>query len=97
MSDQDYIRKAIDLADDWGWTGPSSTDRLHPLSQAFCDALAAQLVRQVDALILYRVRIEPTGTFMDHEGTGERMADSYLGIDRTMNTLKCIVDSGVLE
>lgn len=110
MTDQGYIRKAVELADGWKWIGRYDDgidwaaraaeiefERLDTDNQFVRDALVAQLVRQADAIILYRVRIEPTGTFIDHEGTGERIADSCLAGGRTMNTTKVIVDSKILE
>jgi len=111
MNDQDYIRKAVELADGFDNQTDEAGDYIEmddaPYTtvyldiprqddQWFFDALAAQLVKQVDAMILYRLRIEPTGAFMDHEGTGERMSDSTFGGDRTMNTIKAVVDSEVL-
>ena len=100
MNDKEYIRKATEMAD--GFTlSPSGlyrTPRGHPVeAQVLADALAAQLVRQMDELILYRVQSEPTGTFIHHEGTGERILDSCLAGNRTMNTIKAIIDSKVLE
>ena len=58
MNDQDYIRKAVELADGWGYSpthpdqwvtapGLSNTPMsLLPQNQPRLDALAAQLVRQ---------------------------------------------------
>ncbi len=114
MDDQDTIRKAVELADGWtsgtvGITLPSDGIRLydHPitgpmsLEQFWLDALAAQLVRQVDALNpdylftcdedhdAYVYDVTHDKADLDHitEGTGG---------DRTMNTIKAIVDSKVL-
>ncbi len=109
MTDNDYIRKAVELADGFMLNGnliggsfmfdvggsieiPTIED-----NQWLLDALAAQLVRQMDELILYSVHIKPIGAFIDHEGTGERITDCYLTGGRTMNTIKAIVDSKVLD
>ena len=116
----DIIRKAVELADGWGTlsseklVGVKSTIG-KPLSinwlkeQATLDALAAQLVRQVDALcphynIYYHKWLEGkqkqytqliglrSSIMSYHEVLVE-----VEGNDRTMNTIKVIVDSGVLE
>ncbi len=105
----DYIRKAVELADGFDIvTEKDGTLRIdtplfagypcpvpHP-PQMVLDALAAQLVRQVDALdfpvMVIASRdatsiVEPDETFYSpsqNEG-------------RTMNTIKAIVDSGVLK
>ena len=92
----DKIKKAVELADGWTWMGPEGTDRLQPMSQPFLDALAAQLVRQVDVLDGFvvitrsnRTRIwsvKISGIWKEVEGD-----------DRTMNTINAIVNSKVLE
>ena len=65
--------------------------------QVGLDALAAQLVRQVDALD--RTWIEwgsNGGTSVFTGNLATPIAGSYKS-DRTMNTIKAIVDSGVLD
>ena len=111
MNDQDIIRKAVELADGWEqygkkffcpWPLPEwRPDKLTELDNAvFRDALAAQLVRQVKATgygtwtnamspitgnkcVITDWRKPETQTKMDGE-------------DEIMNTIKAIVDSGVL-
>ena len=112
MNDQDYLRKGAKLAG-WTTTRlgnqrivvfiPTPDDVTHVLrigyldEQHVKDALAAQLVRQVDAVHHYTVvtYIEQT-TVEDWAGNGEVIV-SVRGFDRTMNTIKAIVDSKVLE
>ncbi len=109
MSD-DIIRKAVELADNFQCDdcnhgffhefGLAPEDFISTFwdepEQYLLDALAAQLVRQVDALVFYRLIIEPTGVDIESEATGDRIAEARHG-DRTMNTIKAIVDSEVLE
>ena len=110
MTDDDYIYlvcKAVQLADGWGITNRAiylnKTAMCHAQNdgseyQATLDALAAQLVRQADQnkafVVIYRentqVWIEPD------DGPEDRIVNEY-GPDRTMNTIKAIVDSKVLE
>ena len=112
MTDEEYIRKAVELAHGrWeisDLTGNAfvppfynSSYPLNTLEQWHLDALAAQLVRQVDALAeqIHEVDISKGEVWV---GT----CDSYDGIkgiakvrgpDRTMNTIKAIVDSKALE
>lgn len=95
----DYIRKAVELVpDEWPWdffkANPDQT-----MDQPLKDALAAQLVRQVEAPTDHFVE-QMTGWTAVREGStyltvGDKAA-SY-GPDRTMNTIKAIVDSGVLR
>ena len=105
-TEQDYIRKAVQLAD--GWHVTTGTEQFmiigggfshQPPTQSMLDALAAQLVRQVDALAdywvqstwerVYVMQIDETGDL----GVMKRCRNS----DRTMSTIKAIVDSGVLK
>ena len=111
MSDQDYIRKAVELADGWGdlelgflsvrLSGPPETTPKR--YRRLLDALAAQLVRQVDALEGTQVAITRSGCVCAGiaEQIGRRIERKHYaeitGPDRTMNTIKAIVDSGVLE
>ena len=91
MNEQDYIKAAVELADGWtyhdGDCSHEETERWFigcKLPQVWLDALAAQLVRQVDAI------------------DGEKIHNDFIQIgvgpkDRTMNTIKAIVDSKVLK
>ena len=108
---KDYIRAGVELADGWriadGKGLATAGTICCPLGTAFGvasltrewkAALAAQLVRQVDAIeppihvnIHYR-RTELINT-KDGAVTNGRIADA----DRTMNTIKAIVDSKVLN
>ena len=111
MNDKDYIRKAVELADGWRiakadgrvWTpitrSGSAMDRPEQMSGFYLDALAAELVRQVDSVVQpYRIDIyhDVTQLFFDDSIT-ERMEAYSGGNGRAMNTTKVIVDSGVLE
>ncbi len=102
--DQWYIRRGVELADGWtiNETYPDSfvcpgigTFGFKHTHQPIVDALAAQLVRQVDALG-FEVVIWSDLTRIRRKG------DAYLEYmepqrdDRTMNTIRAIVDSGVL-
>ena len=98
----DYIRKAVELA---GWNVRDSGQVIegidgyfgHIDDQAVRDSLAAHLVRQVDAMERWMVDVECDGTdILDDYDRGSLKAQS-LGPDRTMNTIKAIVDSKVLE
>ena len=101
----DYIRKAVELADGWHLNGTvfgtpndgPDLDDIKNITQQDLDALAAQLVRQVDAIERWIVDAECDGTdILDDYDRGSLKAQA-LGPDRTMNTIKAIVDSGVLE
>lgn len=105
MTNQNYIRKAVELADGWiaydnsflggCYFAPHSYDRV---PQPVLDALAAQLVRQVDAL-----PFEQEGkTYFEVNNIRAHLCTDITeteaeGSDRTMNTIKSIVDSKVLE
>ena len=104
----DYIKKAAKLA---GWLDdddegeyveiPNSPVSMYldemdaPYFQFIKDALAAQLVRQVDALTgcLELVVFDGESNTMDQANS----VGCAQGQDRTMNTIKAIVDSGVLN
>jgi len=101
----DYIRKAVDLAAGWerisddvwmplsGWPEGFLLPKL--LGQVECDALAAQLVRQVDATEQYIVQTSKKWAEVS-EPSGD--IHTYADVDdRTMNTIKAIVDSDVLN
>ena len=77
------------------------------ISQSAKDALAAQLTSQVDALDDYGVFTEPEQTHVWEVEPPPEMIGGELheggkwwhseGPDRTMNTLRAIIDSKVLE
>lgn len=108
MTNDEYIRKAVELAEGWHFkfteygeafgSGDSMAgiwsllEVAHPY-QPVLDALAAQLVRQVDSvggLVWFRDRRE---VFVFKHDEQARNVDD----DRTMSTIKAIVDSGVLQ
>ena len=102
MNDQDYIRKAVELADGWSI---SQKDILTTAHHGYfgniedieiLDALAAQLVRQVDALDDPWVTEYPRKSIIYSDSLCQHIAE-VKGPDRTMNTIKAIVDSGVLS
>ena len=112
----DYIRKAVELADGWRLgvellQTPSGNVVLldDAIPQVYLDALAAQLVRQVDEVSPhYNIfHIKWTNGKQDprtelHGLPGPVSSFTKLlkrvdGPDRTMNTIKAIVDSKVLE
>ena len=115
MNDGEYIRKAVELV---GWlesdeegeylqipAQPFSAylDEIRaPCEQYLLDALAAQLVRQVDALIGIDIDVHKgfssITTDQGKYSTGHWVEiGEAQGEDRTMNTIKAIVDSKVLE
>ena len=105
MNDQDYIRKAVELADGWEFIGvsvicsPSMTYVGGTAMPECLDALAAQLVRQVDAKMGVSIRIVSGAAeirVVMMMACSSRTTETF-GPDRTMNTIKAIVDSGVLE
>ena len=108
MTDEEYIRKAVELADGWEWCdgGFEDDNIIESLSgyrgsiiatPELKDALAAQLVRQVDALETHRVESHAASVMVyeTHYPVNHAIAVRH-GPDRTMNTIKAIVDSGVL-
>lgn len=111
MNDQDYIRKAVELADGWThdgcevslWiTSPETFGGFWVENQCLVDALAAQLVRQVDARWTdgYRFASDDEMRSVVY-GPKFKAFKGYVnsieqGPDRTMNTIKVIIDSGVL-
>ena len=121
MNDKDFIRKAVELADGWGygiedegtedelaylenaddtfWYVDEENIDLRSLPRIFMDALAAQLVRQVDALGTHFVGTAPMGSTVYEiiSSVSERPIMKSHGDGRTMNTIKAIVDSGVLD
>ena len=103
MNDNDYIRKAVELADGWSISHnivyPPTQHlamSIHHTSTWILDALAAQLVRQVDAT--GEQYVASTHSYVAVRGRGRcRSHIEYDDNDRTMNTIKAIVDSGVLK
>ena len=102
MNDQDYIRKAVELADGT-WFVQDSGEIQTPYMQVLpidelmqwdLDALAAQLVRQVDATEQYYVVVRDDQTEIRSCGAINKLEQ---GGDRTMNTIKAVIDSGVLK
>lgn len=106
MTDDEYIRPAVELADGFLDCGSYFVTPDRPMgvkysgaNQSSLDALAAQLVRQVDRTDRY--------SFFSHRdcATVTEYVDGYpnefggaIGRDnRTMNTIKAIVDSQVLS
>ena len=112
MADSDYIKAAVELAEGFvngrGYIVYQSRPMGCPIdNQEMLDALAAELVRQMDA-VGYEVEIYNTTSGLTVGGRCKGPEDNYQiiephryiradGPDRTMNTLKCIVDSGVLK
>lgn len=102
MNNQDYIRKAVELADGWRWLHRDQVEVpllnsavVNPFEkQWFHDALAAQLVRQVDATGSCVVTVHGRGTELSPPD-GTWIVRTAHG--RTMNTIRAIVDSKVLE
>ena len=99
MTDQDYIRKAVELADGWDSADeqvdcPLGCAFRFPLQVVVLDAIASQLVRQVDATDYW---VEATSHFVDVRGIGISRKWRHESDDRTMNTIKAIVDSEVLK
>ena len=111
MADTDVIRKAVELADGIGvsdsgcvWIIPAAREYddisyvanylSHDLPQWLFDVIAAQLVRQVDALECSVETTADESFVFDPYGAQLGAED---GPDRTMNTIKAIVDSGVLR
>ena len=108
MNDQDYIRKAVELADGWneGPQGLAGGPVMESRSgykgsfreQELLDALAAQLVRQVEGREQQSLWVFTDHSVVDFWVGGAAENRGYAeGPDRTMNTIKAIVDSGVLK
>lgn len=106
----DYIRKAVEIADGWEitWEKMIPSDFTHvtmPAGVTFyledkarpqwaIDALAAQLVRQAESAG-YMVTVY--GAYVCIEGKGTEFDFKGEKGCRTINTIKAIVDSGVLD
>lgn len=78
---------------------PEASFVLQTPSQSGNDALAAQLVRQVDAIDGCEVIVDPyvVHVFVAYKTGVKRAIGTGHSDDRTMNTIKAIVDSGVLK
>jgi len=110
MNNEQYIRKAVELADGWS-IGEMNSDVVHIPDTAYHgyidltyvkDALAAQLVRQVDALPNEYHLVSGRESLLieiddEAEGMGFKNIAWVEGPDRTMNSIKAIIDSGVLS
>ena len=94
-----YIRKAIELADVIApWDFYQNNEDCIPCSTVELDALAAQLVRQVDALDTPdTVEITHNKVWVGYRSKSSETWRYWKGPDRTMNTIKAIVESEVLE
>jgi len=94
MSDNEHIRKAVELADGWSWSMLCALEKSVLTGRGTVDALAAQLVRQVDALNgRYRIQIHSSRTII-FKSRYVHFEES--GVDRAINTINAIVDSEVL-
>ena len=113
MTDEEYIEQGIELANEWRrsnkyvvcidgcqhWYSTGETK----MPSYLLDALAAQLVRQVDAVHLEdgrhcKVAVWPNYTQVTAwNASGGDVLREAQGTDRTMNTIKAIVDLGVLS
>ena len=101
-TDEEIIRKAVELAEGFSNGRGFVIYRSRPMgcpvdNQEMLDALAAQLVRQVDAHESAWIDISSNGCCRIFCGDGDKEMATQLGPDRTMNTLRVIVESGVLE
>ena len=109
MNNQEYILAGIELADGWhtfehaveflevvktyhGFGGPDSDKEI-------IDALAAQLVRQVDAIDGCEVTSDSYAVTVTEAYKPQTVRTIGIGHrwNRTTNTIKAIVDSGVLK
>ena len=109
MNIQAYVRTAVELANEWAMfaddiDSPYCLWKSDPHAQECIDALAAQLVRQVDA-IQYDDGFDPYSVLIfklvsevrEIIDQCDHVVAKSEGDDRTMNTIKAIVDSGVLS
>lgn len=103
MTDKDYIKKAVELANDvWPWDF-HKRELVLELSEYDCDALTAQLVKQADATKFRVISLKNYTEIMQDikEENGRRIGVECLisitGAGRAMNTIKAIVDSKILE
>ena len=106
LSDEQVIRRAVELAPGWSiqdsvvtppW--PLELFRITDVgaSPVFLDALAAELVRTVDTLDGLRVFTRPALSSVAEEDWPYFEKHASSGPDRTMNTLRAIVESGALD
>ncbi len=109
----DYIRKAVELADGWRirsgmnietgsiWLiqGPDKflSCLVSEPKSYMLDALAAQLVRQVDALRTPSASVITSDLGSITIWRNRQILAASINDDRTTNTIKAIVDSGVLK
>ena len=107
MRDEDYIKAGVGLTDGFEYEvhfGQVSNWIRTPEGQRYPDTslevralIAEQLVRQVDHIHHYEVVAEiETSRVREWAGPEVKTTTSCTGYDRTMNTIKCIVDSKVL-
>lgn len=108
MTDEEYIRKAVELADGWEWQEITDTlaDVVFPwydgANRLFTGHLLAQNQLLMDALAAQLVR--QVGDWFDSLTDTAAItrvkpisfASQWLGGD-SLGTIKAIVDSGVLE
>lgn len=108
MNNQEYIRKAAEILgwemDADGWLYPprdevwgSLPSHVHWSWKWVQDIIAAQLVRQVDALGPLECDVTAATTWIYCPSNDDASHPAVIGKDRTMNTLRAIVDSGVLK
>ena len=104
MKDQDYIKAGVELADGWVAYDSSflggcyfATHSYSQVPQPVRAALAAQLTEQVDATDDYGVYAEPTCTYVWEEDKDDAHQWNHEGPNRSMNTIKAVVDSKVLK
>lgn len=100
MTDQEVLIKAVELAEGWKESvffgcveTPEGYLAVPESSQLSRDALAAQLARQVDA---FGKEAHRMADVLIYQITHQRECKDWPP-DRTMNTLRAIVGSGVLE
>ena len=89
MSDQDYIREGVEIAYGWDWNTYSHV--LTISKNCARDALAGQLIRQVED----EYEFLSLDDFVCIRGRGRGNTDIITharGMDRTMNAIKAIVD-----
>ena len=108
MTESDYIRAAVELAEGWRidrsniapkieivvppFLGENMHGRLDNLHAGIKDALAAELVRMVDALDDPEIVLQ---SFYDRcyiTRAGKEQIATARGPDRTMNSIKAVVD-----
>jgi len=106
MTDDEVIREAVELAEGWEMHHDDSYNSplnkmvpymLYAIPEGFKDALAAQLVRQVDRMDRGAFHCEPTRGIVcevsRHYPFAHQAIEVAEGPDRTMNTLRAIVEA----